>query len=96
MRFHWLRDPATKEELQVTWDPDKYNKVDYYTKHFPPKHHVHMRYGLFLLGLNTQYNYLHTPARNLQRTRKIFVDRYSDSKLQPLTGRTPTIRQLYL
>ena len=66
VQYHWLCDPATKKELQVKWDPGKYNKADYYTKHFPPTHHIRMQKTLFLPDVNTSLKNLRTPARPLQ------------------------------
>ena len=43
MRFHWLTDRQIQKQLQIYWAPGKYNKGDYYTKHFPPTHHKQIR-----------------------------------------------------
>jgi hypothetical protein len=43
MRWNWLRDKATHEQLQIYWDKGENNQADYFTKHHPPKHHLSMR-----------------------------------------------------
>ena len=43
MRYNWLRDRETQEQLRIYWDKGTNNLADYFTKHHPPKHHVHMR-----------------------------------------------------
>ena len=44
MRYHWLRCREAQHQLRIYWDKGKLNKfADYFTKHFPPKHHREMR-----------------------------------------------------
>ena len=44
MRYNWLRCRSTQKQLRIYWDKGKLNQLaDYFTKHFPPKHHQDMR-----------------------------------------------------
>lgn len=43
MRFHWMRDRVSLNELNVVWEPGKDNLADYFTKAHPPAHHRAMR-----------------------------------------------------
>jgi hypothetical protein len=43
MRWNWLRDRATHEQLRFCWDKGVNNCADYFTKHHPPTHHLIMR-----------------------------------------------------
>jgi hypothetical protein len=43
MRWNWLRDKATHEQLRIYWDKGENNNADYFTKHHPPAHHRAMR-----------------------------------------------------
>jgi hypothetical protein len=40
MRWNWLRDKATHEQLRIYWDKGVNNDADYFTKHHPPAHHL--------------------------------------------------------
>ena len=40
MRFHWLRDKGTHNELNVLWDTRINNKADYYRKYHPTKYQL--------------------------------------------------------
>jgi hypothetical protein len=51
MRFYWVRDPVNQGQFRVHWRPGHENLADYFTKHFPPKHHREMR-----------STYLHEPS----------------------------------
>jgi hypothetical protein len=44
MRFYWLCDRVSQEQLLVHWDPGPSNHGDYFTKHHPPSHHQTMRF----------------------------------------------------
>ena len=52
MRWNWLRDNATKEQIEVFWAPGTDNDADYYTKHHPPNHHRLCRQKYILQGHN--------------------------------------------
>ena len=43
MRWNWMRDPKTKEQIKTYWDRGVNNLADYPTKHHPPIHHKRMR-----------------------------------------------------
>jgi hypothetical protein len=43
MRWNWLRDKTTQEQLRIYWDKGINNQADYFTKHHPPSHHLLMR-----------------------------------------------------
>jgi hypothetical protein len=43
MRWNWLRDKATHEQLRMYWAKGAENNADYFTKHHPPSHHLAMR-----------------------------------------------------
>ena len=43
MRHWWLRDRETQGQFRFFWRPGSFNLGDYFTKHHPGPHHVHMR-----------------------------------------------------
>ena len=43
MRWNWLRDRETQNQLRVYWDKGENNDADYYTKHFAPLYHRSQR-----------------------------------------------------
>jgi hypothetical protein len=43
MRFHWLRDRECQRQFRIYWQQGKLNYTDYWTKHYPTKHHQHIR-----------------------------------------------------
>ena len=43
MRFYWVKDRVSPKHFLVYWESGLSNKGDYYTKHFPNSHHVHVR-----------------------------------------------------
>ena len=43
MRYHWLREKQTKNEFNIIWDKCTNNHADYFTKHHPAKHYLHVR-----------------------------------------------------
>ncbi len=43
MRFFWVTDQVQRNLFDVLWYPGKENLADYFTKHFPSKHHVAVR-----------------------------------------------------
>jgi hypothetical protein len=43
MRFHWLQDRESQDQLNIHWWPGKTNLADYFTKHHPPNHHTNVR-----------------------------------------------------
>ena len=54
MRYFWVVDRIKQRQFLVYWDKGSNNWADYFTKHFPPKHHRTMR-----------YTYLHPPTDNI-------------------------------
>ena len=66
MRYHWLRDPVLRQEFIVRWEKGILNKADYYTKHFPPSHHVQMQPTLFVSDKTncSVENFRFNPARS--------------------------------
>jgi hypothetical protein len=48
MRWNWLRDKATHQQLRMYWAKGTDNDADYFTKHHPPSHHLptHPKYVL--------------------------------------------------
>lgn len=52
MRWNWLRDDLTKQQITVFWDKGDNNDADYYTKHHPPNHHKISRPKYILQGHN--------------------------------------------
>jgi hypothetical protein len=40
MRWNWLRDKATHQQLCMCWAKGADNNADYFTKHHPPSHHL--------------------------------------------------------
>ena len=51
MNIYWIRDRIRQGQFFLFWDKGTNNKADYFTKHFPPKHHKEIR-----------YTYLHRPS----------------------------------
>ena len=43
MRFHWLRDRKSQNQLRIYWWAGKTNLADYFTKYHTPAHHVSVR-----------------------------------------------------
>jgi hypothetical protein len=43
MRYHWLRDRIAQGQFHIFWDKGINNLADYFTKHFPPSHHIEIR-----------------------------------------------------
>ena len=43
MRYHWLRERYAKKQLNMFWDKESNNLADYFPKHHPAKHHLHVR-----------------------------------------------------
>ena len=39
MRYYWLRDKITQQQLKFFWESGQSNKADYFTKHHSTKHH---------------------------------------------------------
>ena len=50
MRWNWLRDDRTKQQISVYWDSGDNNDADYFTKHHPPSHHKISRPKYILHG----------------------------------------------
>ena len=43
MRYHGLREKNAKKEFQIFWDKGTNSNADYFTKHHPTKHQLHVR-----------------------------------------------------
>jgi hypothetical protein len=43
MRFYWIQDRIKQDQFRVFWNRGDRNKADYFTKHFPEKHHRDVR-----------------------------------------------------
>ena len=43
MRFFWVKDRVSQKHFLVYWESGRTNRGDYFTKHFPPRHHVDVR-----------------------------------------------------
>jgi Reverse transcriptase (RNA-dependent DNA polymerase) len=43
MRYYWLQDRIEQKQYTVHWKPGTENYADYFTKHFPAKHHIENR-----------------------------------------------------
>jgi hypothetical protein len=43
MRYYWIRDRVRQGKFHIFWRKGKSNKADYYSKHFPPAHHIEVR-----------------------------------------------------
>ena len=43
MRFHWVKDRVSQKHFLVYWESGRTNRGDYFTKHFPPRHHMESR-----------------------------------------------------
>ena len=59
MRWNWMRDPKTKEQIRTFWDRGVNNLGDYPTKHHPPVHHKRMR-PIYLHVAHHIYEYINT------------------------------------
>ena len=59
MRWNWMRDPKTKEQIRTFWDRGVNNLGDYPTKHHPPVHHKRMR-QIYLHVAHHIYQYIKT------------------------------------
>ena len=40
MRYWWIKDRIKQRQLDLVWEPLKENRANYFTKYFPPKHHL--------------------------------------------------------
>ena len=43
MKYHWLRDRQAQNQFHIYWKEGKKILADYFTKHFPPSHHIQTR-----------------------------------------------------
>ena len=43
MQFWWMRDRSDQKQFRYYWGPGKYNRADYWTKHFCAAHHCKKR-----------------------------------------------------
>ena len=53
MRFHWMRFRIKQNQFCLYWQKGTNNLSDYFTKHFPPEHHLLIRY-VYLQHVNSQ------------------------------------------
>ena len=44
MQYWWIKDRIKQRQFDLVWEPGKENRADYFTKHFPPKHHLLQRH----------------------------------------------------
>ena len=44
MNIYWIKDRIKRKQFFSFWDKGPHNKADYFTKHFPPRHHKEIRY----------------------------------------------------
>ena len=51
MQYWWIKDRIKQRQFDLVWEPGKENRADYFTKHFPPKHHLLQRH-IFLQQAN--------------------------------------------
>ena len=42
MRYYWIQDQVTQNQLSIYWAPRNSNLADYFTKHHPTLHHCRM------------------------------------------------------
>jgi len=54
MRYHWVKDRIAQGQFFLYWARGKWNRADYFTKHYPPSYHKLMK-----------YEYLQRPQANL-------------------------------
>ena len=40
MQYWWIKDRIKQRQFELVWEPGKENRAEYFTKHFPPKHHL--------------------------------------------------------
>jgi hypothetical protein len=57
MRYLWIKDCIHQRQFNLLWAPGKFNLANYFTKHFPPRHHRKMRYK-YHQKLNSVHNTL--------------------------------------
>ena len=50
MRYHWLREQATKKIIRIFWDKGSNNDADYFSKHHAPAIHKIQRPRYILKG----------------------------------------------
>ena len=78
MRWNWLRDEATKEQLRIYWDKGENNDADYFTKHHPPSHHLAMRPKYVLNAHHLTSEPAIGSSRHLGARVCSYHDRYTD------------------
>ena len=69
MRWNWLRDKQTHNEVDVYWGPGNVNEADYFTKHHPPTYHKLTRSRYILQGHNVSQNFIPTGLTLRSRVR---------------------------
>ena len=53
MRFHWMHCHIKQNQFLLYWQKGSENLAYYFTNHFPPKHHLQIRY-VYLKRANSQ------------------------------------------
>ena len=43
MQYYWLIEQTIKQHFQFLWKKSPESLADYFTKHFPEKHHKNIR-----------------------------------------------------
>jgi hypothetical protein len=43
MRFYWIRNRIKQGQFIIHWRKGTKNRADYFTKHYSPAHHKHIR-----------------------------------------------------
>ena len=51
MRYRWIKDRIKQRQFELVWEPGKENLADYFTKQFPPNHHL-LQHHIFLQQAN--------------------------------------------
>ena len=59
MRWNWMRDPKTKEQIRTFWDHSVNNLGDYPTNHHPPVYYKRIR-PIYLHVAHHIYQYINT------------------------------------
>ena len=52
VRYHWLSDQSSLDNLFIYWDKGTNNCADYHTKHHAPTHHIPSREKYALKGFH--------------------------------------------
>ena len=95
MRYNWLRCRETQQQLRIYWDRGTNNLADYFTKHHPPKHHIHMRPYFLHMCNNITNRFMDFQMRNKQNSGSgegVLISRLKPTYRNPvITYRKPVI-----